>query len=65
VYSFWLIGLGYTVHLVDIVPRHIERAQQAAGQAGSPQLASMRIGDARRIDFADGFAGAIIMHGPL
>jgi SAM-dependent methyltransferase len=65
VYSFWLAGLGYSVHLVDIVPRHIEQARQAARQAGSPQLTSMRIGDARRLDFANEFADAIIMHGPL
>lgn len=65
VYSFWLAGLGYSVHLVDIVPRHIEQARQAALQAGSPQLAGMMVGDARRLDFADGLADAVIMHGPL
>jgi SAM-dependent methyltransferase len=65
VYSFWLAGLGYSVHLVDIVPRHIEQAQAAARQAGSPRLASLRIGDARRLDFAAESAAAIIMHGPL
>jgi hypothetical protein len=26
-YSFWLASLGYSVHLFDIVPRHIERAR--------------------------------------
>lgn len=41
-----LAGLGYPVHLVDIVPRHIEQTRQAAQQGGSPQLASMRVGDA-------------------
>jgi SAM-dependent methyltransferase len=51
--------------LVDIVPRHIEQAQQAAQQAGSPQLASMRIGDARQLAFTDELADAVIMHGPL
>jgi ubiquinone/menaquinone biosynthesis C-methylase UbiE len=65
VYSFWLASLGYRVHLVDIVPRHIEQARQCALQAGSPQLASMRIGDARQLDFVGNFADAIILHGPL
>jgi len=65
VYSFWLAGLGYSVHLVDIVPRHVEQAQQAARQPGSPQLTSMRVGDARRLDFAGDFAAAVMMHGPL
>jgi SAM-dependent methyltransferase len=65
VYSFWLAGLGYSVHLVDIVPRHIEQAREAAQVPGSPQLASMRVGDARSLDFDAGFAAAVIMHGPL
>jgi SAM-dependent methyltransferase len=65
VYSFWLASLGYTVHLVDITPRHIAQAHQSAGQPGSPQLASARVGDARRLDFPDGCAGAVLMHGPL
>ncbi len=64
VYSRWLAGLGYQVHLVDIVPRHIEQAQ-AAQTPDSPQLVSMRVGDARQLDFKDGFADAIVMHGPL
>ena len=64
-YSFWLAGLGHSVHLVDVVPRHIEQAMQAACQPASPRLASMRVGDARTLDFDDGFADVIIMHGPL
>jgi SAM-dependent methyltransferase len=50
---------------VDIVPRHIEQALRFAEQAGSLQLASMRVGDARHLDFADEFADTIAMHGPL
>ncbi len=65
VYSFWLAGLGYAVHLVDIVPRHIEQAREAAQAPGSPQLAGMRVGDARALDFPADFADAVIMHGPL
>jgi ubiquinone/menaquinone biosynthesis C-methylase UbiE len=64
-YSFWLASLGYRVHLVDIVPRHIVQAQEAAAEPGSPQLASMRTGDARALAFDDGCADAILMHGPL
>jgi SAM-dependent methyltransferase len=65
VYSFWLASQGYPVHLVDIVPRHIEQARLSAQQAGSPQLASERVGDARQLDFPGEFAAAIVMHGPL
>ena len=64
-YSFWLAGLGHSVHLVDIVPRHVEQAGQTASQPESPQLASMRVGDARNLDFEGGVADALIMHGPL
>jgi len=65
IYAFWLAGLGYAVHLVDIVPHHIEQARETAQQPGSPQLASMRVSDARSLDFDDDFADAVIMHGPL
>jgi SAM-dependent methyltransferase len=64
-YSFWLVGLGYTVHLVDLVPRHIQQASQTALLPGSPRLASLRVGDARQLDFPDNFADGILMHGPL
>ncbi|MBN2003601.1 MAG: methyltransferase domain-containing protein [Anaerolineae bacterium] len=65
VYAFWLASLGYEAHLVDIVPRHIEQAREAAQTPGSPQLASARVGDARALDFADNFADAVWLHGPL
>jgi ubiquinone/menaquinone biosynthesis C-methylase UbiE len=65
IYSFWLASMGYSVHLVDIVPRHIEQALQASQSPGTPQLASMRVGDARSLDFSDGFVDAALLHGPL
>ena len=65
VYSFWLAGLGYDVHLVDIVPHHVEQALQAAQDPGSPQLASARVGDALDLEFEDEFADVVLMHGPL
>ena len=65
IYSFWLAGLGYDVHLVDIVPSHIEQATRISQQADSPRLASVRVGDARELTFDDGVADGIVMHGPL
>ncbi|HVP12384.1 MAG TPA: methyltransferase domain-containing protein [Phycisphaerae bacterium] len=65
VYSFWLAGLGYTVHLVDLVPRHIEQAVRQSQSPGSPRLASMKVGDARELPLSDAVADAVIMHGPL
>jgi ubiquinone/menaquinone biosynthesis C-methylase UbiE len=64
-YSFWLAGLGHAVHLVDLVPRHVERAAEHGRNAGVPHLASLGVGDARHLAFGDGQADAIVMHGPL
>ncbi len=65
IYSFWLAGLGYHVHLVDIVPRHIEQARKIAQQPGCPPLAGLQVGDARELPFDAAFADVILMHGPL
>jgi ubiquinone/menaquinone biosynthesis C-methylase UbiE len=65
VHSFWLAGLGYTVHLVDIVPLHIEQARLAAADPCMPRLASLRVGDARKLDFEDESADAALLFGPL
>jgi len=65
VHAFWLARLGYTTHLVDITPLHIEQARQRATHAGSPQLASIEHGDARRLHFIEDTADAVILHGPL
>jgi ubiquinone/menaquinone biosynthesis C-methylase UbiE len=65
VYAFWLAGLGYRVHLVDIVPRHIERARQRAQRLDVPALASARVGDARALEIDADVAEVVILHGPL
>jgi len=65
IYSFWLAGLGYSVHLVDLVPRHIEQAIRAAQSPGCPRLASARVGDARHLEFSADSADTVLMHGPL
>src|SRR3954471_16389391 len=45
-HAFWLAELGYTVHLVDLAPLHIEQARARAASPGAPQLASIEQGDA-------------------
>ncbi len=64
-YAFWLASLGYSVHLLDIVPRHIERAQAIQAQATSVRLAGIHLGDARKLPFEDSMADVTIVHGPL
>ena len=65
VYSFYIASFGHNVHLVDIVPRHIEQAKRRSSTQRTPQLSSMRVGDARSLDFPDNFADVIVMHEPL
>ena len=64
-YSFWLASLGYSVHLVDILPLHIEQAVQVADDPSTPHLTSMTVGDARTLGHPDNSAHALILHGPL
>jgi ubiquinone/menaquinone biosynthesis C-methylase UbiE len=64
VYALWLADAGYTVHLVDPVPRLVAEAERRS--AGCPRpLASCRVGDARALDFPDHSADMVLLLGPL
>jgi ubiquinone/menaquinone biosynthesis C-methylase UbiE len=65
VYSCWLAQRGYEVHLVDPVPSHLEQARQRSAQQPDFPVASVTPGDARKLEFADGCADALLMLGPL
>ena len=63
-YAFWLADAGYTVHLVDPVPRLVAEAQRRG--AGRPRsLASCRVGEARALDFPAQSADMVLLLGPL
>jgi hypothetical protein len=47
-YARWLTERGYTVHLIDVVPAHVE-----AARTHRPAPASASIGDARRLPWPD------------
>lgn len=64
VYSLWLAGLGYEVHLVDVTPRLIEEARKRSAAAASP-LASITLGDARKLSQTDCSCDAVLVMGPL
>jgi ubiquinone/menaquinone biosynthesis C-methylase UbiE len=64
VYAFWLAERGYTVHLLDPVPRLIDKARARADSAGRP-LASCEVGDARALPYPDGTAHVVLLLGPL
>lgn len=64
VYAFWIAEQGHAVHLIDIVPKHIDDANEIARRSGI-NLASIAVGDARKLELADGTADVVILHGPL
>jgi ubiquinone/menaquinone biosynthesis C-methylase UbiE len=64
IYSAWLASLGYEVHLLDPVPRHIDRARQRSASQSKP-IAGMRIGDARQLEDNDSSVDAVLLLGPL
>ena len=58
VYAAWLAGLGYRVHLVDIVPEHVRAAAQH-------RPVTAEVGDARSLRQPDASVDAVLLLGPL
>ena len=65
IYSTWLAGLGYEVHLIDPVPSHVKKAEQASNLQPECPIKSCRIGDSRHLDFPDESADFILLFGPM
>jgi SAM-dependent methyltransferase len=65
VYSCWLARSGYEVHLIDAVPLHVEQARQASQAQPTRPIASIKVGDARKLDHPDGSVDGVLLHGPL
>ncbi len=53
----WLTADGYSVHVVDPIPRHIDQAKQTGATA--------ELGDARRLTAADASFDVVLLLGPL
>lgn len=64
VYAFPLAQQGYTVHLIDITPLHIEQAHKRMQETGI-QLAENSVGDARALNAKDAVADIVLLFGPL
>lgn len=64
-YALWLARQGYTVHLLDAVALHIEQAGKAALDQPDAPIASIQLGDARHLPFADNSAEVVLVLGPL
>jgi SAM-dependent methyltransferase len=65
VYSCWLARQGYEVHLVDVMPLHIEEAAKASAAQPDAPVATLKVGDARSLDWPDACADGVLLHGPL
>lgn len=65
VYACWLANRGYHVHLIDVVPKHVEQARAASARQPEHPLASADVGDARQLEHADGSADGVLLLGPL
>jgi ubiquinone/menaquinone biosynthesis C-methylase UbiE len=63
-YALWLAASGYSVHLVDAVPRLVKEAERRSRLAERP-LASCRVGDARALGTPDKTADIVLLLGPL
>jgi ubiquinone/menaquinone biosynthesis C-methylase UbiE len=64
VYALWLAGQGHDVHVVDLVPQHVQLLQDKA-RARSLVLGSASVGDALSLSFSDRFADLVLLMGPL
>jgi ubiquinone/menaquinone biosynthesis C-methylase UbiE len=64
VHAFPLAKSGYQVNLIDPVELHLEQARSHATASGVT-LASIALGDARKLDVASGIADAVLLLGPL
>jgi ubiquinone/menaquinone biosynthesis C-methylase UbiE len=65
IYACWLAARGYRVHLIDAMPSHVEQARHASARQPGAPVASLRVGDARRLEEADAAVDAVLLLGPL
>ena len=63
-YALWLADAGYSVHLVEPVPRLVAEARRRSADRPRP-LASCEVGDARKTSLADATADIVLLLGPL
>jgi ubiquinone/menaquinone biosynthesis C-methylase UbiE len=64
VHALWLASSGYSVHLRDPVPLHVEQAG-AASREQHLRLASVGVGDAREVDLGANSVDVVLLLGPL
>jgi ubiquinone/menaquinone biosynthesis C-methylase UbiE len=65
VYALPLAREGYSVHLIDPVPLHVDQAREASALQRDAPLTSAEVGDARRLRCDDDGVEAVLILGPL
>jgi ubiquinone/menaquinone biosynthesis C-methylase UbiE len=65
VYALSLARDGYSVHLIDPVPLHVEQAREVSASQRDAPLGSAEVGDARRLVWDDKSVDAVLLLGPL
>lgn len=61
VHAAWLAADGHRVHIVDLTPRHVEKARADLAPLG----VTAELGDARRLSAADASFDVVLLLGPL
>lgn len=61
VHAEWLLADGYDVHLIDVVPRHVDESLARLGDRGL----TGEVGDARQVALDDDSVDAVLALGPL
>lgn len=62
-YALWLAAQGHEVSLLDLVPSHVARAQERAGEAGL--AVECVVGDARSLPWPDASFDLVLVMGAL
>ncbi|MFC0541111.1 class I SAM-dependent methyltransferase [Kutzneria chonburiensis] len=58
IHAEWLAADGHTVHVIDVVPTHVQAAAQLPGVTAS-------VGDARQLSTPDSSVDVVLLLGPL
>jgi len=65
VYSHWLAGQGYTVHLIDLTYENLQLARGMSASLEDQKLGSLLAADGRALPLARNSADVVLVMGPL